>query len=209
MFSPDLSRDYDSFSRAESSFLHIEEHTQVQHKNLVLTKCMAVLYRFRSRRVASLFWKWKYTPKEEKEKEKSFQTNTLFPISSVKKRNEESSSDNDENIDVDDGLEEKTIENKKNFDVALNYAGPAGADKKGTNVFEMDNKEMTQAVKDSMHSNNEPRRQMFYDILNSKNKDFGQLLQTSESMASELDHNMLGGFQQTGTAKFPINHSLI
>jgi hypothetical protein len=59
-----------------------------------------------------MFWKWKYAPKERPiftpKKE------PLFVVSSIKKRPEDSSSD-EENIDLED--DEKTIENKNNFDV--------------------------------------------------------------------------------------------
>ena len=57
---------------------------------------MAILFRYRSRKVANMFWKWKYLPKVVQlatpKKE------PLFMVSSIKKRCEELSSD-EENID--------------------------------------------------------------------------------------------------------------
>ena len=111
----------------------------------------------------------------------------------------------DENIDEDDGVEATISQHKKSkFAQPVAIAGP---DK---DKYDFCNEETIFNAQKSTGENNvqiiesikkpddgtvpaSEKPQIYYQILNSKNKDFGKILRTSESMASDTDFEEIGG----------------
>lgn len=191
-----LSRKLHDGSSSKSSYIDPSNasQTRLDHSQnaggltvdqIVLTKCLAAMFRYKSRRVANFFWKWKFAQPV------FINRSTIQPHTHVTQDSEvdelmkkyklfDQVSDNDNNSDgnIEDVADEVTISNQKKgeeFDQPVQHAGPA--EKK---LFEQDQEQRVDA-KTRKPDDGQPKPQIYYQILNSKNKDFGKILRTSES----------------------------
>ena len=191
-----LSRRLHDGSSSKSFYMDISNASQTrldhsQHAGglsvdqIVLTKGLAAMFRYKSRRVANFFWKWKFAQPT------FIYRSTIQPQTHVTQDSEvdelmkkyklfDQVSDNGDNSDgnVEDLADEVTISNQKKgeeFDQPVQHAGPA--EKK---LFEQDQEQQVDA-KTRKPDDGQPKPQIYYQILNSKNKDFGKILRTSES----------------------------
>lgn len=101
----------------------------------------------------------------------------------------------EENIDDED---EATIskQKKQEFEQPVQYAGPDNRE------YDFNAEEMANIAKGQDNRANDPTKkpddgtikpQIFYQILNSKNKDFGNILRTSNSVSSVVSYEEIGG----------------
>ena len=186
-------------------------------QQVILTKSVAAALRFKSRRIANFFWRWKYTQVGLGAIGRSTihgvtqQTGGLDADSEVadlmKKYKlldqDETSQLNqpmltDENIDDED---EAVIskQKKKGFEQPVQYAGP---EKRGDYDFApneiVGGNSLRKNDPTKKPDDGSPKPQIFYQILNSRNKDFGKILRTSNSVTSVNSYEEIGGNVQMG-----------
>lgn len=93
----------------------------------------------------------------------------------------------DENCDAED--EEETISNmkKSQFEKPVHTAGPSGGPSIVSKMHDFAEEGELEKINDDIRKEAEQKDKLYYQILHSRNKDFGTLLQTSESQSSELE----------------------
>lgn len=188
-----------------------------------MTKCLAACLRYKSRRVANCFWKWKFGGAQAQILPAVDGRSTIHGatvqtgldadsevadlIQKYKLFNQEvdamASQDKimtEENIDDDD--EVAISKNKKQeFDQPVQYAGPENREY-DLNVDEVVNQDQIKKIDPTKKPDDgTPKPQIFYQILNSKNKDFGNILRTSNSVTSVQSYEEIGGNKETNHQK--------
>ena len=180
-----------------------------------MTKCIAAAFRYKSRRVANFFWRWKFLPQHipggrstihgatqrsaldaDSEVADLIQKYKLFnqDASANESREELITEEN-----IEDG-DEATISNKKKqeFEQPVQYAGPEKREYDFTpeEIAIGENQQKAAADPTKKPDDGTPKPQIFYQILNSKNKDFGGILRTSNSASSVVSYEEIGGNKQ-------------